>query len=354
MTPTLRPFSLDLSEPLSTADGTIDERRGFLVGVEQSTDSGTVRGVGEATPLPGWTEEYGACEAALRDQPAKWQDVVDALGGERRPSTPAARHGYRLAVLDAEARENEQSLAALLAASGGFGDPDASVTVNATVGDGTVGETVTAARDAIDAGFDCLKLKVGARSLDADLDRVRAVRETVDAAVRLDVNGAWDRETAAEAIDALASVGVEYVEQPLSAEDLDGLAELRGRGVNIAVDESLRAVGVDAVLDADAADVAVLKPMALGGPDAAVDAARQLWDAGVDPVVTTTIDCAVARAAAVHVAAAVPGERACGLATGGMLASEFGEDPVPVVDGEIAVPDGPGNVGAAFDDRVWD
>ena len=132
------------------------------------------------------------------------------------------------------------------------------------------------------------------------------------------------------------------------------MAALRGRGVEIAVDESVRDCGVDAVLGADAADVAILKPMALGGPDAATETARLFVDAGVDPVVTTTIDGAVARAAAVHVAAAVPGDRACGLATGGMLAGDLGTDPVPVVDGAITVPDGPGNVGAAFDDRLWD
>ena len=353
MTPTVRPFALELSEPLSTADGSIDERRGFLVGVERSAGGGTVRGVGEATPLPGWAEEYDACEAALRDPPSNWQAVDDVLE-ETQPSVPAARHGYRLAVLDREARKSEQPLAALLATRGGFGVPDVSVPVNATVGDDSVEETVTAARDAVDAGFDCLKLKVGARALDADLDRVRAVREAVDATVRLDANGAWDRETASEAVGALAPVGVEYVEQPLPAEDLDGLAELRGRGVDVAVDESVGTCGVDAVLDAGAADVAVLKPMALGGPDAAVDAARQLSATGVDLVVTTTIDGGVARAAAVHVAAAVPGDRACGLATGEMLDSDVDPDPVPVVDGAIAVPDGPGNVGAAFDDLVWD
>ncbi|MFC6735947.1 mandelate racemase/muconate lactonizing enzyme family protein, partial [Halolamina salina] len=216
MSPTLRPFTLDLARPLSTADGTIKERRGFLVGVERSTDTGTVRGVGEATPLPGWTEGYEDCESALRDLPESWQrEGVDFDGGQ--PPTPAARHGYRLAVLDAEARSNGTPLAALLAERGGGPAPSESVPVNATVGDGTIEETVAAARAAADAGFDCLKLKVGARSVDDDVDRVAAVREAVDATVRVDANGAWERESATEAVDAFAAMGVEYVEQPLPA-----------------------------------------------------------------------------------------------------------------------------------------
>ncbi|NHX36177.1 MULTISPECIES: mandelate racemase/muconate lactonizing enzyme family protein [Halolamina] len=348
-----RPFTLDLSRPLSTADGTIEQRRGVLVGVERSADGGSVRGVGEATPLPGWTESYDACRGVLEDPPEAWEHVDDTVGAEP-PSTPAARHGYRLAVLDAAARASRRSLAALLAERGGFSTPSESVAVNATVGDADAEETVAAAREAVDAGFDCLKLKLGARSLDPDLDRVRAVADAVDATIRVDANGAWDRESAAAAVDALAAIGIEYVEQPVPPEEVSALAALRGRGVDIAADESIRAYGVDAVLDAGAADVAVLKPMALGGPGAAIDAARRLVDAGVDPVVTTTIDGAVARAAAVHAAAAVPGDRACGLATGKMLASDLGTDPVPVVDGAITVPDGPGNVGGAFDDLLWD
>jgi|AntRauTorcE11898_2_1112593.scaffolds.fasta_scaffold00815_2 o-succinylbenzoate synthase len=352
MTTTLHPFTLDLERPLSTADGAIEERRGFLVGVEQSLNGEAVCGVGEATPLPGWTESLEDCEAALRGAPDDWKRV-DA-GSEERSSTPAARHGYRLAVLDAEARSQNRSLAALLAERVGFPEPADSVPVNATVGDGSVEETVAAAREAVDAGFGTVKLKVSVRGLEADIDRVRAVREAIDAAVRVDANGAWDRETAEEAVNAFASLGVEYVEQPLPPGSLAGLADLRGRRVDIAVDESVGECGVDAVLDAGAADVAVLKPMALGGPDVAIDAARRLLDGGVDPVVTTTIDGAVARAGTVHVAAAIPGVRACGLATRDLLASDLGPDPVPVIDGEIAVPDGPGNVGTAFDGRLWD
>lgn len=353
MTPTLHSFALDLERPLSTAAGAIEERHGFLLGVERSVEGKSIRGVGEATPLPGWTEHLDACEAALRDPPAAWREV-DADAGEAGSSTPAARHGYRLAVLDAVARGQNRPLAALLADRAGFPEPAESVPVNATVGEGSVEETVANARQAVDAGFETVKLKVGARGVEADIDRVRAVREAIDAVVRVDANGAWDPETAEEAVDAFASLGVEYVEQPLPAGSLAGLADLRGRGVDIAVDESVGERGVDAVLDDGAADVAVLKPMALGGPDVAIDTARRLLDGGVDPVVTTTIDGAVARACAVHVAAAIPDVRACGLATGDLLTSDLGPDPVPVVDGGIAVPDGPGNVGVAFDDRLWD
>ncbi|ELZ50990.1 mandelate racemase/muconate lactonizing protein [Halorubrum distributum JCM 9100] len=377
-----RSFALDLTRPLGTARGAIRRREGFLIAVERGSDGdgagsdgdgagsdgdgagsdedGAV-GLGEATPLPGWTESREACAAALDelDGRAILGSMPDAA------STPAARHGVSLALADAAARDAEARLADRLADEAGVtATPADAVPVNATVGDGSPGETAAEAKRAVDEGFDCLKLKVGARDVDADVERVRAVREAVGDAValRADANGAWDRETARRALDALADFDLAYVEQPLPADDLDGLAALRegdrpGRpsdGVPIAADESVAGRGIDAVLDAGAADAVVLKPMALGGPDRALAVALRARSAGVDPVVTTTIDAVVARTAAVHVAAAIPDVSPCGLATGSLLDEDLAPDPCPVVDGQIAVPTGPGLAGGAFEDlRRW-
>ncbi len=337
-----------------------------MVGV--GTEDGVpAPGVGEAAPLPGWTESPSACESALRgvgtDDGGLRPDALDRIDpGE----TPAARHGLALALADAAARGEGRSLAAHLSAARDLPTPAASVPVNATVGDGDPEATAAAVERAVDDGFDCVKVKVGARSLDADVERLRAVREAVGdgVALRADANGAWDRATAGAAVDRLAPLDLAYVEQPLPADDLDGSAALReGRGdrdrdaddedggsaVPIALDESLARRDLDTVLAADAADVVVLKPMALGGPDRVLAAAKRARAAGVEPVITTTIDAVVARTAAVHVAAAVPDVAPCGLATASLLADDLAPDPCPVADGEASVPNGPGLAGDAFD-----
>lgn len=336
MTPTR--FSLPLVKPLSTAHGEITERQGFVVRI----DHRDAVGIGEATPLGGWTESLDDCERALESALATLDgsDQSAALLEPRADEAPAARHGLTTALLDADARAEGVSLARWL-------DPDSpsgSVPVNATIGDGSGEETVTAARDAVERGYDCLKVKIGARDPGSDLDRVAAVRSAIgdDVCLRVDANGAWDRQTATEAIDRLADLGVAYVEQPLPAADLAGHGDLRGRGVEIAVDESLRAHTAAEIFAADAADVVILKPMAVGGPGDAHTLAMRAREAGIEPVVTTTIDGVVARTAAVHVAAAIPNVRPCGLATADYLTDDLGSDPAPVNDGRITVPDGPG------------
>ncbi|WP_277555717.1 mandelate racemase/muconate lactonizing enzyme family protein [Halobaculum limi] len=340
----LREFAVDLAAPLSTAAGDIEAREGLLVRV----DVGGTPGVGEATPLPGWTESLEDCYASLE----RARDGGTLPG----PNAPAARHAVTLAYRDAVARRLDRSVAATLARDD---SPAASVPVNATVGDASVEETVDAARAAVEDGYRTLKLKVGIGSVERDVARVEAVADAVadtdtPVTLRADANGAWDVEEAREALAALDGL-VEYVEQPLSASDIAGHAALRGVGAPVALDESLIEYGVGAVLDAGACDAVVLKPMALGGPSRALAAGRAAAHAGVTPVVTTTIDAAVARTAAVHVGAAMPGGsgRAHGLGTGDLLAGDVvDDDPVPVEDGRIAVPTEPGLAGGAFVDLV--
>jgi len=319
----IRPFTLDLARPLSTASGTIDARSGFLF----DRDSG----LGEATPLPGWTESSEDCGDALRaaDDAPDWDGALAAC-----EDTPAARHGVSLAHLDASARAAGQSLARELAA-----DPADSVPVNATVGDGDVDDTRDAVVAAADAGFETVKVKVGARPPEEDVERLRAASEATDVALRADANGAWSAKQTRELADDLADLDLEYVEQPISASTLDGYRGIEG--VDVALDEALVHHDLDAVLEV--ADYVVLKPMALGGVDRARAAALRGREAGVEPVFSTTIDAAVARAAAVHLAASVPDVPACGLATADRLADDLADDPTPVVDGRIRVPDGPGH-----------
>ena len=349
----LRPFALELTNPLDTARGPIREREGFVVAVDaEASGSSAATGIGEATPLPGWTESLSACESALRDAGADETLASDPLVRLDSADAPAARHGLALALADAAARDAGRSLSAELAADRGLPSPSETVPVNATIGDADPDATAAAASRAVDEGFDCLKVKIGARSVDADAARLRAVRDAVGDAValRADANGAWDRRTAREALDRFAPLDLAYVEQPLPAADLDGAARLRADApVPIALDESLSAHGLDAVLDARAADALVVKPMALGGPDRALSAALRALAAGVDPVVTTTIDAVVARTAAVHVAAAIPEVRPCGVATGSLLEDDLAPDPCPVADGAVAVPSDPGLAGGAFD-----
>lgn len=327
----LEPFTVELTPPLDTASGTITEREGYLVTVEHAG----VEGIGEATPLPGWTESLSACRDALERAEAVATELDWGITLARLDA-PAARHGLSLALADARAKAAEEPLYRTL----GTDHTVRQVPINGTIGDVGPERAGTAATRLVEAGRRCLKVKVGAGSLEADRARLEAVRAAAGMGVELraDANGAWGRDTADAALDVLESVDVSYVEQPLPAEDLAGLAALRGGPVEVAVDESLAEHDLESVVEAGAADVAILKPMVLGGPDRAAAAASRAREAGLTPVVSCTYDAVVARTAAIHVAATIPDVRPCGLATADRLASDLCRDPAPVEDGGVFVP----------------
>lgn len=167
-----------------------------------------------------------------------------------------------------------------------------------------------------------------------DVERVNAVRELV-ATVRVDANGGWSVDEAAEAAAALTADGpLEYLEQPCAT--VAELAELRSRvDVPIAADESIRKADDPlAVVRAGAADIAVLKVAPLGGVSALLDIAARI---DVPVVVSSALDSAVGIAGGLAAAAALPELRhACGLGTGGLFLADV-TAPAEPADGYLPV-----------------
>ncbi|WP_036555473.1 o-succinylbenzoate synthase [Nocardioides insulae] len=194
---------------------------------------------------------------------------------------------------------------------------------------------------AASSGCRTAKVKVAepGQSLAEDQARLEAVRDALgpDAAVRIDVNGLWDLDTAVTRIPVLdrAAGGLEYVEQPCAA--VEDLAAVRRRvEVPIAADESIRrAEDPYRVRDLEAADVAVLKVQPLGGVRACLRIAE---DIGLPVVVSSALESSVGIAAGVALAAALPElPYAAGLATVALLTDDLVVEPLLPVDGALPV-----------------
>lgn len=351
----LREFRLPLKRTLRTAAGTIKLRNGWLIGI--ADDHGHV-GWGEAAPLPSFGgEDPLACHEALTKAVTElpklaesWleRQRIDApLGRIERElaATPVARACIEGALIDLAAQRVERPIAALLAERVER-TPLASLPVNALLGGDTPENLAEAASALVSHGWRTIKLKASG-VIEDDIKLARLVRDWVGDRIklRIDANGSWTRDTARQFLVATREVGLEYVEQPLPPEDLDGAANLRRlAGAPIAADEAIRrAADVGQVAAHQAADVVILKPAVLGGwrPTwKAIELARSL-DLGV--VLTSFIDGAVGRAHASHIAAAAGVEgHAHGLSTGSMLKADNAGAPLATKDGMIALNQAPG------------
>ena len=320
---TIHPIALPLQAAFATAKGSTSTRRGFIVRFEQD---GLV-GWGEASPFPGLSvETLDAVEAELMPLHGAHLPLPHDPDGlhalvYQHVSTAAAAHGLGTALLDCMAQRARLPLARLL-----------NTRVHREV---PISHLYTGDDDLIHAtmlGCQTVKVKVGMDDVAADIERITKIRQLMgpDIHLRLDANGAWSEDEAARFIASTAGLGIRCIEDPIDPSNLQGMAKLRGRGVDIAADESIAsAAAVKAVIDANAADVVVIKPMRVGTPLTAMAAIAVASDAGLDAFVTTTIDSAVGRMTALHIAAAAPttGLRACGLNTGGWLAADIGTTP---------------------------
>jgi o-succinylbenzoate synthase len=277
-------------------------------------------------------------------EPAEWPlDLVMALA-----QTPSAHAAVEGALCDLAARRAGQPLAAFLRRAAGLPDAPvpAAVAVNALLVEREPEALRAEAARVRAAGFLAAKLKVATGPLVEDIARVRAARDGLgpQLALRLDANGAWSEAQAREGLAALAAFKPDYVEQPVAAGELEAMARLRAGGVaRIAADESLSEPGgLVQVLDAGACDVVVLKPSLLGGPLAALAAARRAREAGCTVVFTHAFESAIGRLHALHCAAAWDDPQGVhGLSGGTPFRDDLAALPA-VAAGRLAVPEGPG------------
>jgi len=346
--------------PFPTATGMWLERDAWLIRV---LDEDGRTGLGEAVLEPGSAEVAETILAALI------REAADAAAHGRLPSMHeleahgapgralnAAIEGARMDLRQASPRPE-------IAPTG------EGVGVNATVPSLGATAAADAARQSVEAGFLTLKIKAGAeRETDVLVERIRAIRTAVgpDVRLRLDVNGAWDLDTAGDRLLAIERFDIEYVEQPVAAHDIDGLAQLRRRvRVPIAADEAAASVqAVRALLAAEAVDVLVVKPARVGGPAAVAEIAERAAERGVPVVISTLFETGVGIAAALSMAAVLPGNAAessddppdHGLATAGLLDHDLLAESLLVADGRMHAPCGPGSggLGIVLDVRALD
>ena len=196
-----------------------------------------------------------------------------------------------------------------------------------------------------DQGYRALKIKVG-EDLRSDIARVGGIRHAVsdDVTLTVDINQAYSPKDAVELIHALGQYGVAMIEQPVSKEDISGMAYVRERvGIPVEADESVLTIADAArVIVAKAADFISIKPIKMGGLNKAKKVAAVCEAFNVGCVVGTVAGSQLIDAANGHFIASTPNV---------WWAAEVGEfmrlqdDPVSglkIVDGFLEVSDGPG------------
>ncbi|MBI4364589.1 MAG: o-succinylbenzoate synthase [Candidatus Latescibacteria bacterium] len=355
----LKPYALRMTDPWPSADGPIAVRSGWVIALED--EAGRV-GLGDAAPWPGFgLESHASAGSALR---LAMERVIglprEAYAGAIAElprlapvaAAPAARSAIDTAIHDLIAQEAGLPLARYLGGRSALTEVPANVAIPRV----TPRRAAELGAKAVASGAGTLKLKVGGVPLAEDRARIEALRSGVgqDVKIRLDANGAWSEDEAIAALRSFAPLGIEYVEQPVPADALAAMARIRDEGsVRVAADEAVRGVrSAEAILYGGAADILILKPTVLGGLRVARAVLNLAQEHGVPVVVTSLLESAVGRTAALHFAASL-GEtpHAHGIATAGVLAEDIAEAPA-ITGGRVRVLERPG-LGVAPGEAFW-
>lgn len=243
------PITLDLKTTFRVAHGASDQRHNVLVFLDD--------GVGEAAAVPYYGETQKGIVEYLESVPDLGDDPfdLDAVLARRPPGSRAARSAIDEALHDLWGKNLGQPLYKL------FGlNPNKLPLTSFTV---SMGEPEVMAEQAKDSGYSILKIKLGS---DQDEARVAAIRRATNARLRVDANAGWSREEALRIIPRLTEYGLEFIEQPLAVDDVEGFFwlkdKLRAQKVNIPIfaDETAK-TSQDVPKLAGAIDGVVVKTM---------------------------------------------------------------------------------------------
>lgn len=352
------PIRLPLREPFIIAYGVQSDIPSILVRIR--TEDGAV-GWGEATPDQIVTgETWSSVAAMLRHDlcphliglDARDREEVlrrmDGLVGE----APAAKAAIDIALHDLIARSLDVPLWVLL---GGRARPHLEISRVVSMLDPDV--MAAKAAEHVALGFTTVKLKVGdgANPL-LDARRVAAVRDAVGhhISIKVDVNQGWQTAgVAIQAIRAMLPSAPRYIEQPVAAWDIEGLADVRRMtGATIMIDEGCHGPReMQRVVALRAADLVNIKLMKTGGILAAMRTNAIAETAGIVAQIGTMVESSIASAAGLHTALACHNIETVEMGGPLMIAEDIGDLRACYDPPKITLTDRPG-LGVVVDESA--
>jgi L-alanine-DL-glutamate epimerase-like enolase superfamily enzyme len=202
-------------------------------------------------------------------------------------------------------------------------------------------EMAANAQKLIDQGYRYLKIKVGGDE-QLDVARLRAIRAQVgpDAHFTIDANQSYGPKEAIRAIKRMEEFGLDLVEQPVRADDFDGLAAVtRAVDTLVEADEAAKTLpDVFRLIQMRAVDSVSIKLMKLGGFRASKVVASMCKAADVRCRVGAAVGSRIVNAACMHFVASTPNiDYACELGEFARLLNDPAEG-LEIERGELRVP----------------
>lgn len=260
----IEPRTLHFKQPAGTSRGVYTMRRVWYLHLTSDSQPGR-EGIGECAPLPNLScddlPHYEQLLSSLCQEAA--QSGIDY---ERLRPYPSILFGLETAF-----RHFERGTASLWDTP--FSRGEQGIPINGLIWMGSYTQMLSQIEAKMQAGFRCIKLKIGAIHFEEELSLLKIIRRHFSAKeieLRVDANGAFSPAEALEKLQRLSELDLHSIEQPIRAGQWDSMARLSQLSpLPIALDEEL--IGVHSksrkkeLLETIHPQYIILKPSLHGG-----------------------------------------------------------------------------------------
>ena len=339
--------SVPLRSPMKMAGTEVRTADNLIIRIRDQ-DGNVGWGEGASAPaMTGETPEGMVAAARFMASRLEGSDVTDLPDLHLRLDrlmygNHGAKAAIEIALLDLAGKRQKNPLYELL---GGKVRGDAIILTMVAGGD--LQTEIEDVKRQVEAGFSAFKVKVGVNNPEHDLERAMAVRSAADSDARIsaDANQGYAREDAIRFAQGAAQAGLDFMEQLVAADDLDGMAACaQASSVPLGADEGLHSVrDIRLHKERGAASGGSLKPIKLGGAYAVLEASRLMQDLGMHVNLAGKLaETSIASAAIAHLAVTLPQLDWDASVTNQYLADDIVTDPVEIVNGRVRPNDEPG------------
>lgn len=264
MKASFKKYTLNFKQASGTSRGVYTTRDSWFIFLNDGINTG----IGECAPLPALSVESPNRMSAKLLQVCEEIDYFSQFPEELK-NWPSIRFGLETALLDLK-NGGKQELFGSAFTRGETGIP-----INGLIWMGTPEFMKQQIRAKLDAGFHCIKMKIGALDFKTEFELLKSIRDEFspdEITLRVDANGAYSLKTALENLKRLSDLQLHSIEQPIQAGRWNEMAELCSKSpVPIALDEELIGIAsrkdMQKMLETIRPAYLILKPSLHGGLD---------------------------------------------------------------------------------------
>jgi len=261
----ITPRLLHFKQPAGTSRGVYNTRKVWYIEIS-SMGNPSIKGIGECAPLPNLScDDVPQYEEVL-------QQACSRVAREGNIPTESLRN-YPSILFGLETALRHYETGSLALWDTPFSRGEAGIPINGLIWMGNFEEMYRQIEAKMEAGYRCIKLKIGAIDFDAELTLLKHIRSRFsvkDIELRVDANGAFSPAEAMHKLDALSKLDLHSIEQPIRAGQWEEMARLTARTpLPIALDEELIGHNIPEIkqelLSAIRPQYIILKPSLHGG-----------------------------------------------------------------------------------------